>query len=91
MVAAVPKTTFGPYCFKATCELRLRGIHTAGKFVGYGPSAKTAQFTSDACEARLDSLDGEYSCTVPDLVFVHGQDPEPGVFFVTDAGATRVA
>lgn len=90
MVLAVPKTTYGPYCFKATCELKLRG-NRVGKFVGYGPSAKTAKMTSDACEARLDNLDGEYSCTAPDLVFVHGQDPEPGVFFVTDAGARRVA
>jgi hypothetical protein len=89
-MVAVAKTTFGPYCFKATCALRLRG-NPVGKFVGYGRGAGTAKMTKDACEARLDNLDGEYSCGVTDLVFVHGQDPEPGVFFVTDAGATRIA
>ena len=90
MAIAMPKTTYGPYCFKATCELRLRG-HPVGKFVGYGPSALTAKITKDVCDGRLDNLDGEYSCSVPDLVFVHGKDPEPGVFYVTSAGETRVA
>lgn len=90
MVLAMPKTTFGPYCFKATCALQLRG-HPVGKFVGYGPGAQTAKMTRDACEARLDMLDGDYTCTVPDLVFVQGEDPEPGVFYVTDAGSRRVA
>ena len=88
LVIPKPKLTYGPYCFKATCELRLRG-QRVGKFIGYGPGTQTAKITKDVCDARLDNLDGDYSCSAPDLVFVHGQDPEPGVFYVTDNGGEK--
>lgn len=65
-----PPLGLGTPCFKATCYLHDVHKRPIGKFVGYSSTVEVCKATETACKNRTQTLDGDYSCSVAELVML---------------------
>lgn len=65
-----PYPGLGTPCFKATVHLYDVHKRPIGKFVGYSSTVEVCKATESACKNKTQILDGDYSCSVADLVML---------------------